>query len=134
LLFIADIFAPTHGVLTFGGIAAFFLGALMLFDRTDPAFRLPLGYIIPATLLTAAFFVFVVSAGIRAQFLPVQAGSETMVGTTVSALGAIDAVGGKVFLEGEYWNAVSEVPVAAGQEVEIVSVEGLTLKVKPKTK
>ena len=55
LLFIADIFAPTHGVLTFGGIAAFFLGALMLFDRNDPAFQLPLGYIIPATLLTAAF-------------------------------------------------------------------------------
>jgi membrane-bound serine protease (ClpP class) len=133
LLFIADIFAPTHGVLTFGGIAAFFLGALMLFDRNDPAFRLPLGYIIPATLLTAAFFVFVVSAGIRAQFLPVKAGRETMVGKTAPALAAIDATGGKVFVEGEYWNAVSEVPVEKGQDVEIVSVEGLTLKVKPKT-
>ena len=32
-LFIVDIYAPTHGVLTFGGIAAFFLGALMLFNR-----------------------------------------------------------------------------------------------------
>ena len=134
LLFIADIFAPTHGVLTFGGIAAFFLGALMLFDRNDPAFRLPLGYIIPATLLTAAFFVFVVSAGIRAQFLPVKAGRETMVGKTAPALAAIDATGGKVFVEGEYWNALSEVPVEEGQDVEIVSVEGLTLKVKPKTK
>ena len=133
LLFIADIFAPTHGVLTFGGIAAFFLGALMLFDRTDPAFRLPIGYIIPATLLTAAFFVFVVGAGIRAQFLPVKAGRETMVGQTAPALTAIDATGGKVFVEGEYWTAVSQFPVAAGQVVEIVSVEGLTLKVKPKT-
>ena len=133
LLFIADIFAPTHGVLTFGGIAAFFLGALMLFDRTDPAFRLPIGYIIPATLVTAAFFVFVVGAGIRAQFLPVKAGRETMVGQTAPALTAIDATGGKVFVEGEYWTAVSQFPVAAGQVVEIVSVEGLTLKVKPKT-
>jgi membrane-bound serine protease (ClpP class) len=132
LLFVADIFAPTHGVLTFGGIAAFFLGALMLFDRTDPAFRLPIGYIIPATLLTAAFFVFVVGAGIRAQFLPVKAGRETMVGMTAPALTAIDATGGRVFVEGEYWTAVSQFPVAAGQVVEIVSVEGLTLKVKPK--
>ena len=36
LLFIADIFAPTHGVLTAGGIVAFFLGALMLFNHGRP--------------------------------------------------------------------------------------------------
>ena len=41
-------------VLTGGGIVAFFLGALMLFNRGDPAFRLSLGYIIPAVALTAA--------------------------------------------------------------------------------
>src|SRR5580765_136376 len=71
LLFIADIYAPTHGVLTFGGIIAFFLGALMLFNRAEPGFRLSLTYIIPATLVTALFFIFVVGAGLRAQFLPV---------------------------------------------------------------
>src|SRR5258708_17894719 len=54
LLFIADIYAPTHGVLTFGGITAFFLGALMLFNRAGPAYRLSLAYIVPATLVTAA--------------------------------------------------------------------------------
>src|SRR5262249_59276478 len=43
-LFIVDVFATTHGVLTFGGIVAFFLGALMLFNRADPAFRLSLTY------------------------------------------------------------------------------------------
>ncbi len=63
LLFIIDVFAPTHGVLTFGGIVAFFLGALMLFNRGNPAFHLSLAYIIPATLLTEAFFLFVVGAG-----------------------------------------------------------------------
>ena len=88
ILFIMDIYAPTHGVLTFGGIIAFFLGALMLFNRADPAFRLSLGYIIPATLVTAAFFVFVVGAGLRAQFLPVRAGRETMLGKTVPGAGA----------------------------------------------
>ena len=78
VLFIVDIFAPTHGVLTFGGIVAFFLGALMLFNRADPVFRLSLLYIIPATLVTAAFFIFVVGAGLRAQFLPVRVGRETL--------------------------------------------------------
>lgn len=132
LLFIIDVFAPTHGVLTFGGIVSFFLGALMLFDRNDAAFRLSLAYIIPATLLTAGFFIFVVGAGLRAQRLPVQVGRETMLGKVVPALERIDASGGRVFIEGELWNAVSEVAVEKNQPVEIVTMEGLTLKVKPK--
>jgi membrane-bound serine protease (ClpP class) len=132
-LFIADIYAPTHGVLTVGGIVSFFLGALMLFNRGEPGFRLSLSVIIPATVITALFFIFVVSAGLRAQFLPVRAGRETMLGKIVPALARIDADGGNVFIEGELWKAVSDVPVEKDQPVEIVAVEGLTLKVKPKT-
>ena len=132
LLFVIDIYAPTHGVLTFGGIAAFFLGALMLFNRSGPAYHLSLAYIIPATLLTAAFFLFVVGAGMRAQFLPVRAGKETMLGKTVAALGRIDASRGKVWVEGEYWNAVSDTPIEAGGSGEIVAIDGLTLTLKPK--
>jgi membrane-bound serine protease (ClpP class) len=132
VLFIVDIYAPTHGVLTFGGIVAFFLGALMLFNRADPAFRVSLVYIIPATLVTAAFFIFVVGAGLRAQLLPVRVGREILLGKTVPALARIDAAGGRVFVEGEYWNAVSEVPIEPGHPVEIVAINGLTLTVKPK--
>jgi membrane-bound serine protease (ClpP class) len=132
LLFIIDIYAPTHGVLTGGGIVAFFLGALMLFNRADPGFRLSLSYIIFATLLTALFFIFVVGAGLRAQRLPVRAGRETMLGKIVPAAAAIDSTSGKVFVEGELWNAVSDRLVEKNQPVEIVGIEGLTLKVKPK--
>ena len=132
-LFITDIYAPTHGVLTVGGIASFFLGALMLFDRADPAFRLSLSIIIPATVVTALFFIAIVGAGLRAQLLPVRAGRETMLGKVTPALARIDATGGKVFIEGEYWNAVSETVVEKDQPVEVVGFDGLTLKVKPKT-
>jgi len=132
LLFIADIYAPTHGVLTFGGIIAFFLGALMLFNRAEPGFRLSLTYIIPATIVTALFFIFIVGAGLRAQFLPVRVGKDILLGKTVSAVSRIDRASGKVFVEGEYWNAVSDSPIEPGQFGEIVSVEGLTLKLKPK--
>jgi membrane-bound serine protease (ClpP class) len=133
LFFIIDVFAPTHGVLTFGGIISFFLGALMLFNRGNPAFHLSLAYIIPATLLTAAFFLFVVGAGLRAQLLPARVGKETMLGKTAPALSRIDSSAGKIFIEGEYWNAVSELPVEPGQCVEIIDINGLTLKVKPKS-
>jgi membrane-bound serine protease (ClpP class) len=132
-LFVFDVFAPSHGVLTVGGIMAFLIGSLMLFDRDDPLFRLSLAYIIPATIMTALFFAFVVGKGIRAQYLPIKAGKETMLGKTVAAFTPIDAAGGKVFVEGEYWNAVSDTPVEQGKPVEISAVLGLTLKVRPKT-
>ncbi|MBI4325389.1 MAG: nodulation protein NfeD [Chloroflexi bacterium] len=131
-LFVIDVYAPTHGVLTVGGILSFFLGSLMLFDRAEPLFRLSLSVIIPATVLTAAFFIFVVAAGLRAQFLPVKAGVETMLGKTVPALAPIDAETGRVFVEGEYWNARSDAPIEQGRPVEIVKIDGLTLRVKPK--
>jgi membrane-bound serine protease (ClpP class) len=132
LLFVVDIYTPTHGVLTFGGIISFFLGTLMLFDRAGPAFRLSLAYIIPATLVTAAFFLFVVGAGLRAQRLPVRTGKEIMLGKTTPAISPIDTTTGKVFVEGEYWNARSDLPIETGQSVEIVGISGLTLRVKPK--
>jgi membrane-bound serine protease (ClpP class) len=131
-LFIVDIFSPTHGVLTAGGIVSFFLGAMMLFSHIGPGFGLPLSWIISSTLVTAAFFVFVVGAGLRAQFKPIRAGRETMLGKTVNALSRIDSQGGRVFIEGENWNAVSDVVVEKDQPVEVVGIEGLTLKVKPK--
>ena len=114
-LFIADIYATTHGVLTAGGIVSFFLGSLMLFNRAGPGFQLSLSYITPATVVTAFFFIFVVGAGWRAQRLPVKSGPEVMLGKIVPANSRIDSQGGRVFIEGESWNAVSDTAVDAGQ-------------------
>src|SRR5256885_2450371 len=134
MLFIFDVYAPTHGVLTVGGIISFLIGSLMLFNRADPAFRLSPSSIIPATLITAAFFVFIIGKGLRAQRLPLRVGAETLIGKTVTALTPIDLRSGRIFIEGEYWNAVSDTPIEQGQAVEIASVQGLTLKVKTKGK
>jgi membrane-bound serine protease (ClpP class) len=131
-LFIAEAFTPAFGLLTGGGVISLFFGLLLLFDRADPLFRLSLTFIIPATVVTAAFFLFIVTAGLRAQRLPVKVGRETLIGKTIPALTDITSASGKVFVEGEYWNAVCDAPIASGQSVRIVSMDGLTLKVKPK--
>jgi membrane-bound serine protease (ClpP class) len=132
-LFIIDVFAPTHGILTGGGIVAFLVGSLMLFNRSDPLFRLSLAYIIPGVIVTAAFFVFIVGKGVRAQRLPVKVGKETMLGRIGNALTPIDSSGGKIFVDGEYWTAVSDTPVEKGKSVQVTGIQGLTLKVKPET-
>jgi membrane-bound serine protease (ClpP class) len=132
-LFLIDVFAPTHGVLTGGGILAFFVGSLMLFDRRDPLFRLSLYYIIPSVILTSGFFLLIVGKGLQAQRLPVRVGKETMLGKFVQAITPIDTSGGRVFVEGEYWTARSDQSIKQGETVRIVAVEGLTVKVVPKT-
>lgn len=129
-LFIAEVFTPTFGVLTGAGTIAFFFGLLMLFDRADPAFRVSLKLIIPATILTSVFFLFVVAAGLRAQRLPTMTGVEGMIGQTAPAATAITPEGGRLFVEGEYWSAISDQPVAEGEMVEILAVDGLRLKVR----
>jgi membrane-bound serine protease (ClpP class) len=131
-LFIIDAFATTHGVLTAGGIIAFVLGSLLLFNRQE-GFSLPLTWIIPATILTAGFFLFVIGAGLRAQFLPAKTGREGMAGGTAVAITAVDQRGGKVLFDGESWEAVADAPVAAGAAAQIVALEGFVLRIKPKT-
>jgi membrane-bound serine protease (ClpP class) len=128
-LFVIDLFAPTHGVLTGGGLVAFLVGSLMLFDRRDPLFRLSLSYILPSVLVTAGFFLLIVGKGLRAQRLPVQVGRETMLGKAARALTPINSAGGRVFVEGESWTARSSQPINEGDPVQIIGVEGLTVKV-----
>src|SRR2546423_2881009 len=132
MLFIFDVYATTHGVLTVGGIIAFLIGSLMLFNRGDPLFRLSLSYIIPATLMTAAFFAFGIVKGLRAQRLPLKVGKETLIGKTVTALTPVDSRNGRIFVEGEYWNAISDTPIEKDEQAEIAAVQGLTVKLQPK--
>ena len=49
----------------------------------------------------------------------------------VAVISRIDEQGGKVFVEGELWNAVSAAPVDVGGLAQITEVNGLTVKVKP---
>jgi membrane-bound serine protease (ClpP class) len=92
-----------------------------------------LNFIIPATLVTAAFFIFIIGKGVRAQLLPVRVGKETLIGKTVTALTPIDSRTGRIFVEGEYWNAVSDAPIEKGEEAEITAVQGLTIKLARRT-
>jgi membrane-bound serine protease (ClpP class) len=130
-LFVAEAFTPTFGVLIAAGSVAFFLGALMLFQDFPEAMALPWAYLIPATLLTAVFFVWVATAGIRAQFSPGRAGVETLMGQRAEVVDPVTPTGGRIFVNGEYWHAVADEEIGAGEECEIVEVHGLTMRVRP---
>jgi|SRR5690625_894226 len=131
-LFVIEAFTPTFGILLTGGAVAFFLGALMLFQDLPDVMQISFYWLIPATLLTVLFFAWIVTYGIKAQFGEHRTGKEAMIGKEAKVIDRVDSTGGRVLVNGEYWKAVSDEPVEAGESCYIVEIQGLVIKVRPK--
>lgn len=134
VLFIIDAFAPTHGVLTVGGVVAMCLGLLMVFDSPDPAVRVSLQTALVLSVMTGLFFLVVVMAGLRALKAKPQSGQEVLIGRSGVASSAIEPTG-QIFFDGSYWNARTDGdPISQGDTVLIQRLEGLTAVVTKQTK
>jgi membrane-bound serine protease (ClpP class) len=132
VFFIAEIKVASHGMLAAGGIISMVLGSIILFRGEGS--RLPWTVIGGATLATAAFFLLVVGAGLRAQRLAVRTGSAGLRGRRATVIERLSPTG-MVRIDGELWRASSaEGTVDVGSDVEITGNEGLTLKVRPMSK
>ncbi len=133
ILFVSEAFTPTYGILIAGGGVSFFLGALMLFQDLPEDMQLSLFWLVPATVLTILFFIWISYYGIRAQFTGHRTGTEAMVGKEVEVADEISSEGGRVFFSGEYWNASStkNEQIPKGSTVRIVRFEGLRVFVEP---
>lgn len=129
LLFIAEIKVISHGLLTVGGVIALIMGSLLLFDTTEPALRVSLQVMIPAIIVTSAFFIVIIWLAIKAQFRKHYSGAEAMLEMEAEAITDI-ADEGKVFFKGEYWRATSEKEIKKGAKVKIVKVDGMSLIVE----
>jgi len=129
VLLVAEIKIVSHGVLAIGGIVAMALGSLMLYDATEIGFRISWWVIVPTVGATAAVFLFVVTAGVRALMRRSTLGGPGMIGEVGVAREAL-APAGQVAIHGEIWRAVADGDaVDAGAPVRVVDVDGLTLKV-----
>jgi membrane-bound serine protease (ClpP class) len=136
ILFILDIKVAGYA-LSVGGVIAFVLGSLMLFSPllpvspSAPTFVVSRPLIIVTTLAITAFFVFALSAGIRAQRKRVISGMSALVGATGVATSDLDPQG-TVQVKSELWSAVTDgaETVQKGEPVTVVAVEGVRLRVK----
>lgn len=129
ILFIAEIKIVSHGMLTVGGVIAMVFGSLLLFESPEPYLRVSWSVILVTVLSTVAFFLFAVTKAVKAHRAKPATGREGLVGEVGRADSAI-APEGKVFVRGEYWDAWSDEPIAAGEKVVVAAVEGMRLKVR----
>jgi membrane-bound serine protease (ClpP class) len=134
ILFLLEIKVVSHGVLTIGGIISLLLGSMMLIDEDSvlEAMEISMELIIIVVVLTAAFFLFAITFGIKAQRKKPVTGSEGIVGETGTAISNLKPIG-KVKVHGEIWNAECKGEVInKGDEIEVVSVNHLMLIVEKK--
>ena len=128
VFFVLDIKAPTHGVLTFAGIATFVLGAFVLFNT--PGLEVPWPTIIELALVTGVFFAFVVGQALAAQRRRPTTGMASLIGKTAEVRQALTP-DGMIFVNGELWSATSESgPIGAGETTIVTGQDGFRLHVR----
>jgi membrane-bound serine protease (ClpP class) len=129
VLFVLEAKFATHGILGLGGIVLLTLGGLLLVDGPIPQMRVQLwtalGVSVPLGLIT----VFLMTIALRARHSKVVTGPQGMIGAIGEARTDIDPEG-KVFVQGELWNAHARSRVGIGEHVVVRRVEGLELEVE----
>jgi len=129
ILFIAEIKVVSHGLLAVGGVISLLLGSLMLIESPAEYMRVSLTVIIPAVLVSAAFFGFAVTMAVKARLSKPTTGMEGLIGETGIATTGISPEG-KVSIHGEFWNVISDQNIERGEKVQVFGVANLKLKVK----
>jgi membrane-bound serine protease (ClpP class) len=120
----------THGVLGIGGVVLMFLGGLLLIDGPIPEMRVNIWTALAVSLPLGAITVFLMTIALKARRNKVVTGEQGMIGE-VAIVCAPLTPSGKVFVQGELWDAVSTVNVDAGRRVVVRRVENLVLYVEP---
>ena len=129
-LMVAEVFAPSFGVLGLGGAAAFVLGSILLFESDTPGLEVSPVLIGSVATVSAGLFLFVITMLMRARQRAVVTGPEEMISSRAEVIDW-DGTKGHVRAHGEIWKAQSNQKFSPGLTVKVSAIDGLTLIVSP---
>ncbi len=131
VFFILELKIISHGLLGIAGIASIVVGSVMLIDVPSSVLSISWKTILVVAAASSLFVFVILGYAVRAQLSKVKTGMEGLVGET--GVAKTDILGkGKVSVHGELWNAKSDLHISVGEEIIVVSVEKLVVKVKKK--
>ncbi|GIW41114.1 MAG: serine protease [Candidatus Binatia bacterium] len=129
-LLVTELFLPTFGIIGVGGLVAFVLGSLLLFDTPESAMAVDPAVIAAAATTLGLFTLIVGILVVRAHRQRPALGREGLIGEVGEVRSVSPRGECKVFVHGEYWDAEAEGAVEPGEKVEVVGVDGLRLRVR----
>lgn len=127
---VAEAFLPSFGALGIGGTIALVMGAIILFEPEAGEYAIPLPVVVAIGVTSAVIVFSIVAMAARARQRRIVSGSEDMIGAQGEVLGDLQAEGW-ARVQGENWRIVSSIPLAQGQKVRVIRIDGLTLAVEP---
>lgn len=130
IFFVLELKITSYGLLTIAGVVSLVLGSMMLFDASFPYMRLSVWVVLPTVVLMTAIMLGAMYYAVKIYRRKPSSGTEALIGEEGSV---VEDIGpgktGKVFIDGEYWNAVSGEEIEKGGRARIEGIRGLTLKV-----
>jgi len=128
---IAEAFVPSFGVVGFGGIVAFVVGAVILMDTDVPGYGIPLPLIATLAVLSALLLGGVLGMALKARQRALVSGDTELVGSlaTVIQVRVDNPFYGSVQAQGEQWQVQCATPLQPGQHVRVVARRGVVLDV-----
>ncbi len=129
-LMVAEGLSPSFGILGGGGLVAFVIGSVLLFDTPDQAFHVAWPFIAAFTLFSLSLILVVVRLIVKQRRAAPVSGAAAMIGEQARTITALDP-DGTVLLQGERWQAHSHSRIAADSAVVVVAVHDLVVEVKP---
>ena len=139
VLFLLEVTSPGVGALALVGAGTMLAGLLVLFNSPgSPDFvRISVASAVAITVVTSAFFIFILTMAVQAQRRPAQTGKEGLVGKTgvvrkslVPAPSGPVRYVGSILVYGELWRAESDEAIESGEEVVVTGADGFTLHVQ----
>lgn len=129
---VCEVYITSYGILGLGGLVAFVVGSIMLFDVHDPIYHVPWLLIVLMSILTLTFFFILLNLAIRSHKKAIVTGSEGLIGSTGVVLD-VENEHTIVRVLGEIWEAKAPHMLQRGEHVKVTGVSGLTLHVEPIT-
>ena len=128
-LMVAEVFVPAFGSLGIGGVIAFVIGSVILIDTDVPGYGIPYALIGGFAAGSLAFLLFVGTVLLKSRRRPIVSGREELVGAQGIVIDDFEDEGW-ARVHGERWRVRSHSPLARGERVRVVALQGLTLDVE----
>jgi membrane-bound serine protease (ClpP class) len=129
VLFALEVKFTSHGVLGIGGTILMVIGALLLVDGPIPQMRVSIWTALAVSIPMALITIFLMSIAMRAHKNKVTTGEQGMIGQ-IGRAHTVLAPAGKIYVQGELWNAICPQYAQPGDEVVVRKIHDLELEVE----
>ena len=127
---VAEAYITSFGIIGLGGVIAFIIGSVLLFDSPDTNLKLAWPLIFSMSAISFTFIFIIISLAIKSHKGKIVSGREGLIGKEGIVLSVMNQQV-VVRVMGEIWEARSSQMLNEGDAIKVSGINGLILMVEP---